>query len=181
MTDQFLGEIRVFPFNFAPVGWASCNGQVLQISQNTALFSLLGTNYGGNGTSTFALPNLQGSVPLHTGQGPGLSLYDIGETGGATTVTLENSELPAHTHFLNADSGKASSPSPSAAVYHEAQSDSAGAPAGAAFAYNSQTPTTALNANTVGSAGGGQPHNNLMPYLTLNFCIALTGIFPARS
>src|SRR5246500_2564083 len=106
MSDQFLGEIRQFGFNFAPKGWAMCNGQLLPLSQNTALFSLLGTTYGGDGKSTFALPNLQGDVPMHPGQGPGLSLHDLGETGGTETVTLLQSEMPAHTHAVGAQTNR---------------------------------------------------------------------------
>src|ERR1700692_881972 len=116
MADQFVGEIRAVGFNFPPSGWAFCDGQLMAISQNTALFSLLGTFYGGNGTSTFALPNLQGSVPVHVGQGPGLSPYVLGQTGGTPTVTLITSQLPAHTHVLSASTVNANSPSPSGRV-----------------------------------------------------------------
>jgi microcystin-dependent protein len=115
MANPFVAEIRIFPFNFAPTGWAFCNGQLIPISQNTALFSLLGTTYGGDGKSTFALPNLQGSAPLHPGQGPGLSLYDLGETGGETNVTLLQSEMPAHNHSVQANSGNGTQSIPTSA------------------------------------------------------------------
>jgi microcystin-dependent protein len=178
MSDQFVAEIRIFGFTFPPTGWAYCNGQLLPISQNTALFSLLGTTYGGNGTSTFALPNLQGSAPMHPGQGPGLSLHDLGETGGSTTVTLLSSEMPAHTHIVNCiDGGRIAG--------------QVGQPGNAILTKTSGTPPLAyasggaqnqqLAQNAVSVVGGSQPHNNMMPYLTLNFCIAMQGIFPPRS
>jgi microcystin-dependent protein len=172
MADPFVAEIRIFPFNFAPKGWAWCDGQLLPLSQNTALFSLLGTTYGGNGKSNFALPDLQGSAPMHPGQGPGLSLHDLGETGGSETVSLLESEIPAHAHAFG--TGKdATSPSPTS-----------GAPA-AATAVANQPMYAASSASNVwmgGSPGGGgdQPHNNLQPYLTFYFCIALQGVFPPR-
>ena len=175
MADPFVAEIRIFPFNFAPKGWAFCDGQLLSISQNPALFSLLGTTYGGNGTSNFALPNMQGNVPMHPGQGPGLSLHDLGEIGGSETVTLLESEMPAHPHtmFANAVVGDTNAPSPSVSLTRSAN----------ATAYQDVT-----NQNIVGfsglalaPAGGDQSHNNLMPYLTLNFCIALQGVFPPRT
>ena len=174
MADPFVAEIRIYPFNFAPRGWAFCNGQLLPISQNTALFSLLGTNYGGNGQSTFGLPNLQGSAPMHPGQGPGLSLHDLGETGGSETVTLLESEIPAHPHTLMAVSTTASLNAPGA--------DRALARSSGGFAYQ-QSPANPVNlaAETLAPAGGSLPHNNLMPYLTLNFCIALQGVFPPRN
>jgi microcystin-dependent protein len=172
MTDQFVAEIRVFPFNFAPTGWAQCNGQLLPISQNTALFSLLGTFYGGDGKSTFALPDLQGSAPLHQGQGNGLSEYFIGQVGGSESVTLLQSEMPFHSHSMNGatqDPALAKALSPDASwslsqgggIYQDAQN-------------------TQLSPQAVAPAGGSLPHNNMQPYLTLNFCIALQGIFPPR-
>jgi microcystin-dependent protein len=179
MTDQFLAEIRVFPFNFAPIGWAQCNGQILSIAQNAALFSLLGTNYGGNGTSTFGLPNLQGCVPLDQGQGPGLSPYSVGQSGGSPSVTLLTTEMASHSHSLNADREVASSANPSGAIYMRGHYTST--TSGAILAYTAQAPTTPMNTSAIGFVGGNQPHNNLMPYLTLNFCIALQGIFPPRS
>jgi microcystin-dependent protein len=179
MTDQFLAEIRIFPFNFAPLGWALCNGQVLPISQNTALFSLLGTNFGGDGRSTFGLPNLQGCIPVDQGQGPGLSPYDVGQTGGVATVTLLTQQNPIHIHSLAADREAATSASPAGAIYMRGHYTAA--TNGAILAYTAQAPATAMNPIAIAPAGGSQPHNNMMPYLTLNFCIALTGIFPPRS
>lgn len=173
MSDPFVAEIRIFPFNFAPQGWAFCNGQLLPISQNTALFSLLGTTYGGNGQSTFALPNLQGRAPLHPGQGPGLSLYTLGETGGSETVTLLQSEMPSHAHTMRAspDPAELQSPSPARVLARSAPG----------FAYAAGATGATLAGEALAPAGGDLPHNNLMPYLTLNFNIALQGIFPPRS
>jgi microcystin-dependent protein len=171
--DPFVAEIRIFPFNFAPKGWAFCNGQLMPISQNTALFSLLGTTYGGDGKATFALPNLQGSVPLNHGQGPGLSLYDLGQTSGADAVTLGLAEIPAHTHSVRAetiDPGDVSIPSGSSAL----------APSDGGTLYQN-TANTQLAPQAIALTGGDQPHNNLMPYLVLNYCIALQGVFPPRS
>jgi microcystin-dependent protein len=171
MADPFVAEIRMFPFNFPPKGWAWCNGQILPISQNTALFSLLGTNYGGDGKSTFGLPNLQGSAPMHPGQGPGLSLHDLGEVGGSETVTLLQSEIPSHTHAMRAS-----------AVDGTDQTPQASYPAGGIGIgqYNTSTTLTPLSANAMPPAGGSQPHNNMQPYLTVNFNIALQGVFPPR-
>jgi microcystin-dependent protein len=180
MSNPFVAEIRIFPFNFAPVGWAMCNGQLLPISQNTALFSLLGTTYGGDGRSNFALPNLQGSVPMHPGQGPGLSLHDLGETSGSDTLTLLSTEMPAHGHFLNATTSAGTAPDPSGALYANGNWSSQGS-SGAVQYYSGTVPNAQLNANTIAPAGGSLPHNNLMPYLSLNFCIALQGVFPPRT
>jgi microcystin-dependent protein len=178
VSDQFVGEIRVFALNFAPSGWAFCDGQLLAISQNAALFSLLGTNFGGNGTSTFGLPNLQGSVPLNWGQGPGLSSYELGEVGGEPTVTLVASTVPAHTHPLLASPHPANLnfPGPQNALARSSPAEIYTLPGG-----TPPPPLQPLAAGALGTVGGSQPHNNLMPYLTLNFCIALTGIFPARN
>jgi microcystin-dependent protein len=174
MADPFVAEIRIFPFNFAPKGWAWCNGQLLPISQNTALFSLLGTTYGGDGKSTFALPNLEGSAPLHPGQGPGLSLYDLGQMGGSDTVTLLESEIPAHSHAMLA------APDPS--DLQQPQPNRCLARSQPGFAYISGVaPNTTLAPEAVAPAGGDQPHNNLMPYLTYYFNIALQGVFPPRT
>jgi microcystin-dependent protein len=170
--DPFVAEIRIFPFNFAPRGWAFCDGQILPISQNTALFSLLGTTYGGNGASNFGLPNLQGRAPMFQGQGPGLSLRDLGENIGAETVTLLESETPAHTHTVRAssDDGELQAPTSTRSLARSI----------GGFLY--QTPPTSLVAMAaLPTAGGSLPHNNMMPYLTLNFCIALQGVFPPRS
>jgi microcystin-dependent protein len=172
MADPFVAEIRIFPFNFAPKGWAFCNGQILPISQNTALFSLLGTTYGGDGKSTFALPDLEGRAPMHPGQGPGLSLHDLGETGGSESVTLLSSEIPAHTHGLVGSGVAANRTSPAGNAIARA---SAGTPYGPAAA-----PTAQLGPQALAPAGSDQPHNNMQPYLTLNFCIALQGVFPPR-
>ena len=177
MADPFVAEIRIFGFNFPPTGWAFCNGQLMPISQNTALFSLLGTTYGGDGKSTFALPNMQDNAPMHPGQGPGLSLHDLGETGGAESVTLLVSEMPFHNHFVGralADVGDSVTPVNS--VW--AQS---GAGRGAAALYHEAPATGAMNPNSLAPAGGSLPHNNMQPYLTLNFCIALQGVFPPRT
>jgi microcystin-dependent protein len=173
MSNPFLAEIRIFPFNFAPKGWAFCDGQLMPLSQNTALFSLLGTIYGGNGTSNFALPNLQGSAPMHPGQGPGLSLHDLGETGGTQTVTLLESEIPSHPHPWTASNQDGTVQGPATQL-------TAGGVGGIAL-YNPPASMTPLNPNAVVPAGGGQPHNNMQPYLTLNFCIALQGVYPPRT
>lgn len=172
MADPFVAEIRVFPFNFAPTGWAFCNGQLLPISQNTALFSLLGTTYGGDGKSTFQLPDMQGSVPLHPGQAQSGTQYFLGQTGGTENVTLLQSEIPAHTHILQAaggDSAEKNVPTDNALSRSTLNIYSA-----------TLTPVVQMAFEALGPAGGGLPHNNMMPYLTLNFCIALQGVFPAR-
>ncbi len=175
MADSFVGEIRAFPFNFAPYGWAFCNGQLLPISQNTALFSLIGTFYGGNGTSNFALPNLQGCGALDYGNGAGLTERVIGETGGSTTVTLITTEIPAHTHSLKSATTTGNAANPSGNSFGSAQR---GKPPG--YAATTGTPA-AMSSSAVAITGGGQAHNNMQPYLTLNFCIALQGIFPSRA
>ncbi len=177
MADPFVAEIRIFPFNFAPRGWAFCDGQLLPLSQNTALFSLLGTTYGGDGKSTFALPNLQGSAPMHPGQGPGLSLHDLGETGGSETVTLLLSEIPAHAHTVGrAVAATGNSMTPVNSIWAQAGSARA-----AVNSYAPGPPTGAMKSDVIQPTGGDQPHNNMQPYLTLNFCIALQGVFPPRS
>ncbi|HXU76987.1 MAG TPA: tail fiber protein [Methylomirabilota bacterium] len=176
MSDVFLGEIRVFGFNFPPRGWAFCNGQILPISQNTALFSLLGTSYGGNGISTFALPNLQGSAPLHSGQGLGLTPRTLGEFGGQANVTLGITQIPAHTHSAMAGSSAGDQNGPQGNTWASArvgrQLENRYAPSGA---------NLPMNPNALADAGSSQPHNNLPPCLALNFCIALQGIYPSRS
>lgn len=172
MADPFVAEIRIFPFNFAPKGWAWCDGQLMPLSQNTALFSLLGTTYGGNGKSNFALPDLQGRAPMHPGQGPGLSLHDLGETGGSETVTLLESEIPSHSHAFRAynDVGEDRIPGPTEAI--------ARSTGGLLFAASG--PLVSMAPEALAPAGGDQPHNNMMPYLTFYFCIALQGVFPPR-
>jgi microcystin-dependent protein len=182
MATPFVAEIRIFPFNFPPKGWAFCDGQILPISQNTALFSLLGTTYGGDGKSNFALPNLQGSNPMQSGQGPGLSLRDLGESAGEDTVTLLVTEMASHSHTLNADNSQASSSDPSNNFYTAGHYDDGKGHSGGVQIYQvQQPPADQLNQLSVGFTGGSQPHNNLMPYLTLNFCIALQGIYPPRT
>jgi microcystin-dependent protein len=174
MADPFVAEIRIFPFNFAPKGWAWCDGQLMPLSQNTALFSLLGTTYGGNGKSNFALPDLQGRAPMHPGQGPGLSLHDLGETGGSETVTLLESEIPAHSHALNASNDAALTNVPAGGTLSR--------PFGRGNNLFSTTtsPLAPMSDQALAPAGGDQPHNNLQPYLTFYFCIALQGVFPPR-
>lgn len=176
MSDPFVAEIRMFGGNFAPTGWALCNGQLLPLSQNTALFSLVGTYYGGDGKSTFALPNLQGSTPVGKGQGPGLSDYFLGQTGGSAAVTLSEAEMPAHTHNLrgNFNTADVNDPGPqrSLARSNPGQIYVPAAP---------PVPLTNLSPHTVSAYGGGQPHNNMQPYLTVTFMIALQGVFPPRS
>jgi microcystin-dependent protein len=175
MANPFVAEIRIFPFNFAPKGWAFCDGQILPLSQNTALFSLLGTTYGGDGKSNFALPNMQGNAPMHPGQGPGLSLHDLGETSGSDTVTLLESEMPSHPHQMMANAFPANLglPSPTAGLAHSQ--------GGNAWQSVANQNIVQMSDNTIAPAGGDQPHNNLMPYLTLNFCIALQGVYPPRT
>lgn len=174
MADPFVAEIRIFPFNFAPKGWAWCDGQLLPLSQNTALFSLLGTTYGGNGKSNFALPDLQGRAPMHPGQGPGLSLHDLGESAGSETVTLLESEIPSHSHSLRAstDDGDLKAPNSTRSLARSI----------GGFAY--QTSPASLQpmaAQALPPSGGDAPHNNMQPYLTFYFNIALQGVFPPRS
>lgn len=173
MADPFVAEIRIFPFNFAPKGWAWCDGQLLPLSQNTALFSLLGTTYGGNGKSNFALPDLQGRASMHPGQGPGLSLHDLGETGGSETVTLLESEIPAHSHALRAFNDVGEDRIPNAS---ESLARSTGG-----MLYAAPGNTVSLAPEALAPAGGDAPHNNLQPFLTFYFCIALQGVFPPRT
>jgi microcystin-dependent protein len=172
MSEPFVGEIRMFGFGFAPQGWALCNGQLLPISQNQALFSLLGTTYGGDGRTTFALPDMQSRVPVCQGQGPGLSSYAEGQAGGAETVTLAAGQMPGHTHPVKASSSAAGSDQPGGRVLARS----------ASHIYIAEPDTsTVMNADMLGGAGGGQPHGNIQPYLAVNFCIALSGIFPPRN
>ncbi len=175
MSSPFVAEIRIFAGNFAPKGWAMCNGQIMPISQNTALFSLLGTMYGGDGRSNFALPNLQGAAPLQAGQGNGLSLYDQGQSGGEQTVTLLTTEMPAHSHAVNASTASGTLNTPQDNVWAKAVVARQG--------QNLYDPTvgTPMSDGAVSMAGGGQPHNNMPPFLALTFIIALQGVFPPRS
>lgn len=176
MSNPFVAEIRIFAGNFAPSGWATCDGQLLPISQNTALFSLLGTFYGGNGKSNFALPNLQNSVPIHQGQGPGLSERFLGESGGSESVTLLTSEMPVHTHFARAhadDPADLQAPSPNRVM---ARSNSGPA----AYQTNASANLVPMAPQALSVSGSSFPHNNLQPYLTLTFIIAMQGVFPPR-
>lgn len=176
MSDQFIAEIRIFTGDFAPSGWALCDGQLLPISQNTALFSLLGTNYGGDGKSTFGLPNLQGSVPLQAGQGPGLTQRDLGESGGEQDVTLLDTEMPVHSHGVRCSSGASGTASPASQNFGSVGGR------GRPPAY---APTSGSNVQMSPSAtsvtGSSLPHNNMVPYLGLTFIIALQGVFPERT
>lgn len=169
--DPFVAEIRIFSFVFAPKGWALCDGQLLPISQNTALFSLLGTVYGGDGKSTFALPNLRDAIPVGTGQGSGLSDHYLGEQSGSETVTLIQSEIPSHNHRVVVSESDANSRLPGAQMWANGQ--------GVQVFSNGPLNTT-LAPTALAVAGADFPHNNLMPYLTLNYCIAMQGVFPAR-
>ncbi|MBS0206164.1 MAG: phage tail protein [Planctomycetes bacterium] len=171
--DPFVAEVRMFPFNFAPKGWAFCDGQLLPISQNTALFSLLGTTYGGDGKSTFGLPNIQGNAVMHPGQGPGLSLHDLGETGGSETVTLLQSEMPSHNHTPMGVAAGGNQTNPTGQAVAQGGNRSS-------LTYK-DNPGTTGPFQQLGLTGGNQPHNNMQPYLTLNFCLALQGVYPPRS
>jgi microcystin-dependent protein len=177
MSNPYVGEVRIFGFNFAPIGWATCDGQILSISQNTALFSLLGTNYGGNGTTTFALPNFQGDTGVHQGQGSGLSPYVVGQQSGTTTVTLNQNNLPQHNHVINtlaAGDSKQNLHAPTnTAFLGTSEPDS--------LYKKTTTPTLAMAPQAIGSSGQGQPHDNMQPYEVLLFCIAMVGVYPPRS
>lgn len=166
MSEPFLSEIKLVSFNFPPKGWALCNGQLLPINQNQPLFALLGTTYGGNGQTTFALPNLQGRVPIHEGNG-----HTLGEAAGSTSVTVNIQQLPTHIHAAFGVTDNSTLPTPASNMLANAS----------AFVYNGPLNLTALNASSVTSVGGSQPHNNMMPYLVLNFIIALQGIFPSHN
>lgn len=176
MSEPFLGQIMLVPYNFAPRGWAFCNGQILPIAQNTALFSLLGTTYGGNGQTTFALPDLRGRTAISSGQGPGLSSYDLGQAAGTENETLTINQMPAHNHLLTASGDDAAAGSPLGNV-----------PAVLSGSINGYIPPASntapgpMGANMVSLTGGSQPFSIIQPYLTLNYCIALEGIFPSRN
>lgn len=171
MADPFVAEIRIFPFNFAPRGWMWCDGTLLPLSQNTALFSLLGTTYGGNGKSNFAVPDLQGRAAMHPGQGPGLSLHDLGETGGSETVSLLESEIPAHSHALRGSNTSGDTPRPAGNTLARFAN---------AYQQNVSANLVMMAPEALPPAGGDQPHNNMQPYLTFYFNIALQGVFPPR-
>lgn len=173
MADPFVSEIRIFPFNFAPQGWAFCDGQYLPLSQNTALFSLLGTTYGGDGKSNFRLPDLQGRAPMHPGWAPGLSQRELGEAGGESTVTLQVSHLPVHSHQAKGVAGPGTSDQASGMVW---AASSPGRPP----LYGPANNLTQMSPTALSVSGSSGPHNNMQPYLTLNFCIAMQGVFPAR-
>jgi microcystin-dependent protein len=175
VTDPFLAEIRIFAGNFAPQGWALCDGQLMSISQNTALFSLLGTVYGGDGRVTFGLPDLQGSAPMQQGQGPGLTERVLGEVAGEQSVTLLAQEMPSHTHLVNATTTSGTTGSPGGAVFAQAKFGKV-----AANIYSTAAPNVLMNPQAIGPNGANLPHNNMPPYLAVNFIIALVGIFPQR-
>lgn len=179
MADAYIGEIRMFAGNFAPYGWALCNGQLLPITQNTALYSILGVQYGGDGKTTFALPNLNGRAPMHQGNGAGLTPRTVGEQTGSSTVTLLQNEIPAHTHPPQAVNSPGSTGT--APGNYWAQAPKTGRPGSQTQKplYESQ-PNVAMNPNALGVSGGSQPHNNMQPYLTQNFIICLRGEFPPR-
>ncbi len=170
--EPFLGQIQPFGFNFAPRGWAFCNGQLLPISQYTALFSLLGTTYGGDGRTTFGLPDLRGRVSFGFGQGPGLSNHTIGSKGGSETVTLTLPQIPSHNHSANVVAEGPNAPKP--------EGNLLAAPDPAIYS-SAANPDAVLKSSTIGQSGGNQSHNNMQPYLTINWCIALQGVFPSRS
>ena len=172
MSEPFVGEIRMFAGNFAPRGWALCDGQLLAVSQNDALFSLFGTIYGGDGRTTFGLPDLRGRIPIHAGSGPGLSLRRLGAKGGAEKVTLTVSQLPGHTHGMKAAGDLADSPDPGNNVLAKSTT---------VDLYINEPPSAALDADAISKVGGSQSHTNLMPFLAINFIVALFGIFPSRS
>jgi microcystin-dependent protein len=182
MSQPFVGQIALFPYNFAPRGWALCAGQLMSISQNTALFSLLGTMYGGNGTSTFALPDLQGRVPISAGQGPGLSNYTQGEEGGVENVTLLSTENAIHNHSLNATTDGATVPAASGNQLAHGQAGSVHTGFTKANVYSSANPNTSLSpGSAISFTGSSLPHNNIQPYQVLGYYIALQGVYPARN
>src|SRR5262245_22459981 len=165
MSEPFVGEIRIYPYNFAPRGWAFCQGQILAIAQNTALFSLFGTTYGGNGTTTYGLPNLQGRVAVHVGQGPGLSSYDLGQLGGSETVTLTSQQMGSHSHPANCLNANGNQYQPQGGVW--------AVDAAQGKQYGATKAAGTMAANIIGPNGSNQGHNNIQPYLTLNYCVAL--------
>jgi microcystin-dependent protein len=171
MSNPFVGEIRLFGGNFAPAGWAFCNGQLLSIAENETLFNLIGTTYGGDGQSTFALPDLRGRVPVHAGQGPGLSNYILGQSGGAEDVTLTADQIPAHSHVPQASAGAGGQASPAGNVWANSTN----------LPYSPNAPTAAMAAAAVGPAGGNQPHDNMVPFVAVSFIISLFGVFPTQN
>lgn len=174
MADPFIAEIRVFPFNFAPEGWAFCNGEKIPVSQNEALFSLLGATYGGDGRTSFALPDMRGNAPMQPGHGIGLFPHKLGERGGSETVTLQEGDIPAHSHGLMGTPASAEAPGPIGNSFARASGANI-------YQTDSTQDLVDMASATISSTGGGKPHDNMMPYLTLNFCIALQGVFPERA
>lgn len=182
MGETYLGEISLGGWNFAPRGFAFCNGQLLAIASNTALFSLLGTNFGGDGQQTFGLPDLRGRTPIHWGQGPGLSSYNLGQSGGVENVTLNTAQIPPHNHNINVTVGGPNTGNPEGAYFASSPLTGSGPNATQLQTYSTNAPNGAvLNGTTIGSTGGNQAHPNLQPYLAVSYVIALQGIFPARS
>ncbi len=183
MSNPLIGEIRLFAGSFAPRGWALCNGQLLSIAQNTALFSILGTFYGGDGRVTFGLPDLRGRAPVHWGQGPGLSPYDLGEIGGSENVTVLTNELPAHNHLIGVNNAAGTATDPTNGIAAQINTGDARNPLTTAMGYTGTPPppTGNMNVTAMLPAGGSQPHNNLQPYQCVTYIIALAGIFPARN
>ena len=177
--DQFIGEIRAFPFNFPPKGWALCNGQLLAISSNTALFSILGINYGGDGRVTFGLPNLQGRVVIAPGQGPGLSLWDLGESQGDDSVTLMSTEMPMHNHQITGMNNAGTEGAPDATCY--LSRDGRGGSGVVQYMQTGGTPSAMMALTALMPGGGSQPHENRQPFLVMNYCIALVGEYPAHN
>lgn len=171
MSQPFVGEIRMFAGNFAPVGWSFCSGQLVPISQNNTLFNLIGTTYGGDGQTTFALPNLQSCVPIHAGTGPDTTTYTLGEAGGAESVTLTLSQIPGHTHAAGARSEFGGSSSPENAVWASAPFN----------LYSVDSPSVAMDTTAIGNSGGSQPHDNMLPFLCVNFILSLFGVFPSQT
>lgn len=172
MADPFIAEIRIFPFDFAPMGWAWCDGQLISKDQNTALFSLLGTTYGGNGVTNFALPDLRGRAPMHPGQGPGLSARVLGEAGGEETVRLQISQIPVHSHGLRVSDSPAETFDPAANTLARSSDNR--------YQSNTISNLVSMAPQSLPPVGGGLPHNNMQPYMTFYFCIALQGIYPPR-
>ncbi len=179
--EPFLGQIMMFGGNFAPRGWAMCNGQLLSIAQNTALFSILGTTFGGDGVTTFGLPDLRGRVPLHWGQGPGLSNYVLGELAGNETVTLTTQQIPAHNHLIGVSNAAGTQTDPTNGIAAQINTGDARNPITSALGYAAPPQTGTMAPAVVGSSGGNQPHANIQPYLCVTICIALEGIFPSRN
>ena len=174
MSTYFIGEIRMVGFNFPPSGWALCDGQIMLISQNNALFALLGTIYGGDGQSTFALPNLQGRVPLHQGQSPGISFYALGQSAGMENVTMQSNQMPTHSHLVNCNSAGGNQAPPGGGLLAVEST-------GTSVNYTTAAADSTMNSAMIGNAGGNQPLPIIQPYLCVNFIIALTGIFPTQS